>query len=798
MYPPDPNFLAPPEVDQSMGESLPPNPEMDPAISEMGLQPQDPSLLPIPEGMEGLEAAQPPVEEELPLVADSDEARLLSLLLDEYLQTEEGPRNINMKIWRKHINYWDGIQYTAWNESTGQWRTPEEMLDDDPQSDIDPSIYAKVVNVYKAHGEILIGALSAGIPTTIFYPLDADDHEDIQTSKAHTKIAELIQRHNKAKLLLMKSLYILYNCGFVACYNENKTDYRFGSYKTPVYEDVPIINRSTYCPGCGNEMGQEVMPQDAPVAPPPQPVSCQDCGYQGVPEVEDVPGTTRVQTGEQANPKNRECLEIYGPLNVKIPLWVKEMVSTPYVVLEDEFPIALMREIYPEYADKIQSNSLGTYESEVRVPSVYKGDFPDDMCTVQRVWFQPWALNLWNKEKDTVIALKEQFKEGLYFVRINDKLVVEIVNDSLHKHWTMAEHQFSETLHAQPIGAPMVPLQDIENELDNLTLETIEFGLPELFADPKVLDFTAYQRQEIRPGQVSPASAPSGRSLGEGFHEVKATTLSREVDLFASRMNDRQQFVQGTYPSIYGGAQEGSGGTAREYELSKASALQRLSSTWTILQEWWCMVMDKSTKSFVANMKTDEKFVKSRGSNFINVWIRQSELSGEIGEVVPEVAEPFPISWTQKRDIIMNLLQLGNEDIAMVMRHPENSGVIASVIGLSELHIPGDDSRNKQLYEINQLINTEPMMGSSQTGEMQSSVPVDPILDDHNVESEICKAWLRSEVGLYSKTQNPAGYMNVLAHMKEHEMIAMQMAQMGMEQEAAVGEESAGYEGEME
>jgi hypothetical protein len=44
--------------------------------------------------------------------------------------------------------------------------------------------------------------------------------------------------------------------------------------------------------------------------------------------------------------------------------------------------------------------------------------------------------------------------------------------------------------------------------------------------------------------------------------------------------------------------------------------------------------------------------------------------------------------------------------------------------------------------------------------------------------------------------------MNVLAHMKEHEMIAMQMAQLGMEQEAAAsgteGEESSGYEGEME
>jgi hypothetical protein len=738
----------------------------------------DPNMLEMPPDM-----AMPPQEPVTPeleqLIVDSEEAKILSQLLDDYLQLEEGPRDINMREWRKHLNYWDGLQYAAWDETSSSWKTPDQILDEDPQSDIDPSLYAKVVNVYKAHGEILIGALSSGVPTVRFFPLDADDHEDLQTAKAYSKIAELIGRHNKAKLLLMKSLYLLYNCGMVACYNENKTDYRFGSYPTPVYEDIPIVNRSTYCPSCGNEMGQETLPQDG-LPPPPPPVACQDCGYQGAPEVEDVPGTTQVQTGEQRNPKNRECLEIYGPLNVKIPLYVKEAVSTPYVCLEDEFPVALLREIYPEYEDKIQSFTLGTYDSELRVPAVYKGDMPDEMCTVQRVWFQPWALNLWRRDKETIKALKQQFPEGIYIVRINNDLVVEIVADSIDKHWTFAEHPLSESLHSPPIGRPMIPLQDIENELDNLTLETIEFGLPELFADPKVLDFTAYQRQEIRPGQVSPASAPAGRSLGEGFHEVKATTLSREVELFAERMNQRQQFVQGTYPSIYGGTQEGGSGTAREYELSKASALQRLSTTWVILQEWWAMVMEKSTKSFTKNMKTDEKFVKSKGSNFINVWIKQAELTGEIGEVTPEVAEPFPISWTQKRDVILNLMQMNNEDIGAVIRHPENSGLIATIIGLPDLYIPGDDSRNKQLYEIGQLIIAEPMM----TGQMgpdgqpvlMPTVQVDPVLDDHLVEVEICKAWLRSEVGIDAKTSNPGGYMNVMAHMKMHQQIANQMA----------------------
>lgn len=749
-----------------------------------------------------------PIEEQ-PLVADSEEAHILLTLAQEYDQLEDAAREKNVKKWRKHLNYWMGIQYGAWDEVSQIWKTPEEIAEEDPASDIDPALYAKVVNVYKAHGEILIGALTSGIPTVRFFPKDADDHEDVTTAKAFTKAADLVQRQNKARLLLIKSLYLLYNCGFVACYNENKTDYRFGYYQVPTYTDIPIIERTTFCPGCGNEMGKEQFPQEE-AAPPPEAVACQDCGYQGVPEIDEQQSQATLQTGVQNKPKNRECLEIHGPLTCKIPFYVKNGAMTPYVCLEDEHPVALLREIYPELADRIQAtNYVDDYQEQARVPTIYGPDTPSDMCTVQRWWFQPWALNLWRRDLETIQALKASYPDGLYVVIINKSIVAEIVKDNLEQHWSFAENPLSETLHGEPIGEPMIPMQDIENELDNLTLETIEFGLPEVFADPKVLDFKAYQSQELRPGQVSPASAPSGRSLGEGFHEVKATTLSREVDSFAERMNNRQQFVQGTYPSIYGGVQEGGGGTAREYESSKASALQRLSTTWLILQEWWAIVLDKSTRSFARNMKYDESFVKDAGKNFVNVWVRQIEMTGEVGEISPEIAEPFPVSWAQKRDVLLNLIQMNNEDIAAVIRHPENASLVATLIGLPDLYIPGDDSRSKQLAEISQLIVSEPMMnpmgapggppGGSAPGEgappmqpqMSSSVPIDAELDDHYVESEVCKAWLRSEIGLDAKTTNPGGYMNVLQHMKEHLFI---FNQMQIAQQQAMAEEKSNKE----
>jgi hypothetical protein len=138
-------------------------------------------------------------------------------------------------------------------------------------------------------------------------------------------------------------------------------------------------------------------------------------------------------------------------------------------------------------------------------------------------------------------------------------------------------------------------------------------------------------------------------------------------------------------------------------------------------------------------------------------------------------------------------MQMNNEDIAAVIRHPENASAVAEFLGVPELYIPGDDSRNKQLYEIALLVQEEPtelgVPGPDGQPGLLSSIPVTPELDDHEVEAEICKAWLRSEVGLDCKRSNPAGYANVLAHLKEHLFFVAQ-------NEAAQAQDEEGAEGD--
>ncbi len=112
------------------------------------------------------------------------------------------------------------------------------------------------------------------------------------------------------------------------------------------------------------------------------------------------------------------------------------------------------------------------------------------------------------------------------------------------------------------------------------------------------------------------------------------------------------------------------------------------------------------------------------------------------------------------------------------------------MLGLAELVIPGEDSRNKQLREIQQLLTSapiivsvhptgavhiEPVAADGSTGGTAGtmplvlpSIPVDELLDDHAVEFEECKRWANSEAGQAAHMTNPAGFANVRAHAEAH------------------------------
>ena len=76
------------------------------------------------------------------------------------------------------------------------------------------------------------------------------------------------------------------------------------------------------------------------------------------------------------------------------------------------------------------------------------------------------------------------------------------------------------------------------------------------------------------------------------------------------------------------------------------------------------------------------------------------------------------------------------------------------------------------MREIDELLKSPPIPGAPDpmTGQlvMQSTVQVDPILDNHIAEFAECARWANSEKGQDAKIQNPGGFANVKAHATAH------------------------------
>lgn len=753
-----------------------------------------------------------------------------------------------MRIYKRNEYFWEGLQNIFFSEIAHDWRYISENPDGELVDD-DENIENKVVNIFKAHGEIIIAAVSQSIPATRFFPNDADISADIYTAQSFSRIAELIRKHNKAPFLFMKAIGLLYNQGVIAAYTYNDQNPKYGIDTIPHFKEGEVRTPTLTCPDCGEDLSavQQMNgpaslggmtpppPMAPPMAPPPIPelpidqgmppeamppelpfdevppveapiddptlapaepieppmqggVMCPTCGSQVQPMQDERVEPTQELDYEEVVPKMRQIIELYGGTNVQIFPRARTLEQSGYLILNAEHDVAEMQEKFPRIADKIvRTADSDRYDRWARAPSIVQSDDDGEVCTCRQVWLRPWMFNKLGKSDDErMLALKAQFPKGIRAVYINDVLA-EVNAEDMDEYWTVSVDPILDRIHGQPLANSIVPVQEMTNELFQLTIETIRYGIPETFVDSSVLDFQKYREMEVSPGSLYPVKAPAGGNIGAAFFTNKAAMLSREHKEFADDLQVAGQFVLGTVPSVYGGNTQGGSDTAAEYSMSRAQALQRLQIVYKMISFFWAELETKAVKGFAKNMKTDEKIVKSQGKNsFVNVWIRKAEMTGEVGEVEPELSEQFPLAWSQKRDVIMRLLELNNEAINEALFHPENRHVVAELVGIPEMTVPGDADRTKQLFEIYEMLSGQPQpMGMNPldgTPILQPTIPAEEHVDDHGIHVAVIKEWCVSEIGMDQKMTNPGGYMNVIAHLQMHTGLEQkeQMEQMMM------------------
>ncbi len=740
---------------------------------------------------------------------------LLKQVVTDFCKEDTAVRERQIRTWRRLKLFWEGFQQNWYSEVAHDWRIWDVTTTPD---DTNQSYYDKPVNIFRAYLESIIAALSVTVPPVKCYPDDADDTLDLITAKTGDKIAQLLYQHNDVSLLWLHALFVFMTEGMVACYCYPKSDDSYGTYEKKNYEDVQQTNQIVQCPNCGYNLSEQTLGEGEELAS-----KVED---KFMPDNEDVPVLDYIQnTAEQElcpscmqmidpmitkenfivtrlvgvtnEPKTRICMEAYGGLYVRVPNYARNQGDCPYLIFSYETHYANALQKYPDLDNaklrqKVTSNTgpKDPYEEWGRLNPQYNGEYPNNTVTIRNCWLRPAAFNTLPKEDADF--LKKKYPSGVKVVLVNDEFA-EACNEALDDCWTLTYNPMSDYIHADPLGLLLVSIQELTNDLISLTVQTIEHGIPQTFADPGVLNFDAYRQLEATPGGVYEATPKSGKSMSDGFYEVRTATLSSEVLPFLNQLQSLAQLVSGALPSLFGGMMNSGGsGTASEYSMSRAQALQRLQNNWKMLTSWWKNIFGKAIPMFIDEVKEDERDVqRAPDGSFMNVFIRKSELEGKIGKVELEANENLPITWNQRKDVLMQLLNAGNPEILAMLGSPENLPIIREAIGLDGFFVPGEDDRDKQLDEIKQLVSSEPIpqpptIGPNgqpiDNGSEVPSVEVDPDNDNHSVEYEICRHWIISEAGRQTKTDNPNGYKNVLLHAKMHQQI-MQQAQLMQQQE---------------
>ena len=705
----------------------------------------------------------------------------------EHFDREDKPaRDRQIRVYRKLKYYWDGITNIYWSDVAHDWRVFPNNYD---QANADNAYYVKDINVFRAYLESIFAALSVTVPSIVCAPDDADNPLDNSTAKAGDKIAHLVGNHNDVTLLWLHALFVFGTEGMLYGYNYSKSDEKYGTVELPKKETGEITQKVPYCPMCQEQLPDESLanlerdeynPDDEDVLAQDLLLNndipiCPNCLEMVDPEYREEKSIVTRIVGNTHEPKSRQCIEVYGGLYCKTALYAKKQEDTPYLIFSYETHYSNVLKRYPYLVRKdgtfkipTQSSGTGydTYERWGRLSTQYAGETPVNTVTVKTTWLRDSSFyTLGDEEKWK--ELEKKYPNGVKVVMVDD-CIAEICNESLDDHWTLSYNPLSDYLHHDPLGLLLTSVQDITTELVSLVLQTIEHGIPQTFADPNVLNFNQYNQTEVAPGTIFPAKPQVGKSIGDGFYEVKTTTLSGEVLPFADKVQEMGQLTSGAMPQIFGGPASTGSKTAAQYSMQRSQALQRLQTPWKILTYWYKNIFGKVIPSFIKDMKDDERFVtRDEAGNFINVFIRKSELEGKIGSVELEASENLPSSWAQKKDVIMQLLQGSNQQVMEALALPENIPLVREALGLADFVLPGENDRQKQYEEIQQLTDSQPL------DEVTPSVQAEPMVDNNMVHAELCKNWLVGEAGRLAKIENEPGYRNVLLHLQQHVMAMM-------------------------
>jgi hypothetical protein len=696
----------------------------------------------IPEQQDSQETAPKTLQDETP----EEIQNALKELCRKFASRDKWIRRWQVRKAAKARFFWRGHQRLVFDSRFGMelpyqggFGSSDDEGDEGPQ-------YLDTTNIYQGYARKVMAALTQEAPSVRFEPVDPASAIDIQDAAAKEDLRPIIEKNNNMDVLQIDMARLLWTDG-------------------PVYG-------YTYFERDENRFGTEVDPS----------------------------------TGEKI-PAGQEIIEFYGVLEGKGPMTIKSFHKWPYFNLSMEIDIVTAKDKYEDVAEKIIIGASGAsedqYERIARMSVMQgtevltqSGDSLTHLVTWQRTWFRPEAF--WEvDDEDLRKQMIELYPSGAHVVFMGDTFC-EARDENVDDHITLIRPLPGDGNDTPALGDIEISVQERFNDLMDIQMEGHEMGQPGTWFDQKTIDIKAMKEQRSLPTSKYPCNNPvPGQPLANQFFTEAPFSVSPDLIKFCDDLRGPiSEFLCDAPPAMFG-AEMPDNTTASGYAMARDQAMGAQGTVWRNIKMGYANIMNQAVMCAKENRIND--ISSGSGTNAVTVSI--ADLKGN-SRCWPDTSEGFPETYPQRSAKFMQVATLGlkNPAIAAILQNPRNQTLAHKMIGLQDLEIPGSDSSKKQIWEIQQLLQGQPVpvMGPAinpitgqpildpqtgqpgqvqqkdpQTGQpkFESSVPIDAQYDNHEMEFQEVVDFVNSEKGRVAKLTKPEGFENVRLHGLEHQAV---------------------------
>ena len=644
------------------------------------------------------------------------------------------PRRIEVQNKRRNRLYWAGIQRLAWSWGQFNWQIPYQGPVTPGISQDDSAERPPILdttNIYQAYGRVTTAPLVQQNPTVRFFPDDPHQPLDVSGAQTAEKLKLLIERNNSMQ--------------------EKRGD--LGRF---LWTDGRVIAYTRYV------------------------LDGQKYGF------------------DQGKPRGQEEITFFGVLEGRVPITADCMGAMPIVDISIEEDVCLLQAMYPWIAGKINPGSAAFGEDEydrvsrlsVRMSErmqVLAGDAYQHLATHKRCWLRP-AMFAKVVDKDHRKWLLQNFPDGAKVVFAGNSFAYAR-NESMNDCLSLMRPLPGDGQDTPALGDVLISVQDRVNDLLDIEMEAYEYGLPMTWLHNEAVDIKAIQDERSQYGDHMPMTPPAGLNVQDCIGTEQGAVISPDMMKHTDDLRGSiAQFLVGSPPALYGAEMENQK-TASGYAMARDQALGTLQPVWLRLKTFYASIMEQAVQCAAKHREDD--MVLNEGDKIIEISLE--DLKGNF-KCYPEVDENFPESPTQKRQAIIQILNMAGQSPMLMQQllHPDNWVEFKKYIGLEDLTVLGADSANKAIAEIQELLTSVPVptmtmqqtpLGPVPTPGIGPSIPFDPIIDDPPNEFPEYQKWFRGNESRLAKSTNPDGWKNVYlrAQVLQQQIQQQQAQQMQMQ-----------------